>query len=65
MMPSVITREMRRQLERDNAKLPAVLAQLPKPEWVDRAPPGVIEVWRSRTHLVQVYAAFNLPVSRL
>lgn len=55
----IVTREMRRQLERDNAKFPLALTQLPRPEWHDRAPAGVFEVWRSRGHLVQIYAERN------
>jgi hypothetical protein len=49
------TREQRRQLVRENKKQPSVLTQLPPAEWEGRAPAGVIEVWRSRDFLVQVY----------
>ena len=51
----VVTRDMRRQLERDNAKRPPILTQIPS----DKRPSGVdatrIEVWRSREFLVQVF----------
>jgi hypothetical protein len=52
----VITREMRRQLERDNAKQPAVLEPVPGSLWPASTwnmahPP--FEVWRSRFYLVQ------------
>ncbi len=49
------SRAMRRQLERDNAKLPATLQMVPRSEWPDFPWPGLIEVWRSRDFLVQVF----------
>lgn len=56
MSPANATREQRRGLNRANAKQPQVLR--PLPDWRDRddLPPGLIEVWRSRDFLVQVYA---------
>lgn len=57
-MAIITTREQRRQLARDNAKLPAQLQPLPMVEWPEsqrdseHAPQGV---WRSRDFLVQVY----------
>lgn len=53
------TREQRRQLARDNAKLPIALTQIPASAWPERVPNGVIEVWRSRDYLVQIYAERN------
>lgn len=52
----VTTREQRRLLMRDNAKQPAHL--MPLEGWQDRAntPLGLMEVWRSRNFLVQVFA---------
>lgn len=54
--PRMITREMRRQLERDNAKQPAVLEPVPASNWPESTwnmanPP--FDVWRSRFYLVQ------------
>lgn len=58
-MSRVITREMRRQLERDNAKLPAVLQPVPLDQWPS-TPLGMTKVpyaiWRSRGFLVQAFA---------
>lgn len=54
------TRDERRQLERDNAKLPLVLIKCDDGTWRGRgAPPNLIEVWRSRLFLVQVFAEAN------
>lgn len=50
-----ITREQRRQLERDNERWPRTLARVPHDDWPARTPPGIAEVWRSRDFLVQVY----------
>lgn len=50
----MITRQQRRQLERDNAKQPAALAQVQPENW-PYAQPKLIEVWRSRDYLVQVF----------
>lgn len=49
-------RSQRRQMERENARQPAVLT--PVSDWKDRGdlPAGLIEVWRSREFLVQIYA---------
>ncbi len=57
-MSIVTSREQRRQLARDNAKLPARLHPVPIHEWPatqreSRFAPT--EVWRSRDFLVQVY----------
>lgn len=61
------TREQRRQLARDNAKLPAILQPVPKSYWPDY-PPGTSKipyaVWRSRYFLVQCYAEHD-GISRL
>lgn len=51
------TREERRALARDNAKQPSVLTLTSG--WQDRPnlPDGLLEVWRSREFLAQVFAA--------
>lgn len=52
-MSITTSREQRRQLERDNAKLPVRLAEIPRTQWpVDR--PEYLSVWRSRGFFVQV-----------
>ena len=65
-MSHTITREQRRQLARDNAKLPANLQPVPKDLWpqypVGRKIP--YSVWRSRYFLVQCYAEHD-GISRL
>lgn len=48
------TREQRRALERANAKLSTVLEMVPHSEWPSY-PAKLIEVWRSRNFLVQVF----------
>lgn len=66
----IITREMRRQLERDNAKQPSILTPIPKDQWPDLSSmekqPNA--VWRSRFHLVQAFeeagGATRLSVNR-
>lgn len=66
-MSIVVTREQRRQLARDNAKLPPVLRPLPKEQW-PAYPSGASKipyaVWRSRFFLVQCYQETD-GVSRL
>lgn len=52
----VTTREQRRQLARDNAKMPRCLAPVEGWKNSPNVPQGVIEVWRSRDFLVQVYS---------
>lgn len=56
MVNAIITRDQRRQMERDNIKRPAVLTQLPKSEWPANHQPELIEVWLSRKFLAQVFA---------
>lgn len=51
----ITSREQRRQLARDNAKLPTTLAKIPRHEWPNPSAPQ-LEVWRSRDFLVQVFA---------
>jgi hypothetical protein len=52
-------REQRRQLERDNAKMPRELAPIPRDQWPDssRSNASLVRVLRSRDFLVQEYAA--------
>lgn len=49
------SRQQRRLLEKENAKQPLVLQQVPRSQWPDHPRPPK-EVWRSRDYLVQVYA---------
>ena len=50
------TKAQRRQLERDNAKLPATLREVPRDEWPNPTAPQ-LRVLRSRDFLVQEFAA--------
>lgn len=59
-MSIVTTREQRRQLERDNAKRPLQLEEIPRAEWPESMasrPGGPSRVWRSRGFLVQCFTA--------
>ncbi len=58
------SREERRQLQRDNAKLPLTLQEIPRSSWPDPNSPQ-ISVWRSRHFLVQVFPANPPAVARL
>lgn len=68
-MNQIITREMRRQLERDNAKLPLQFVAVPPEQWPEKAsyrnPPSA--VWRNRFFLVQEFNELSAlgPVKRL
>lgn len=62
------TREQRRQLERDNAKLPAHLEGVPRDEWPNdmaTRPGAPTAVWRSRGFLVQQFSAPAPAICRL
>jgi hypothetical protein len=53
----VITRQQRRQLERDNAKWGMSLERVPPAMWSHmNADPTRIEVWRSNLYVVQIFA---------
>lgn len=54
-----VNREVRREMERENAKMPAALIYRPREEWPspDKWPKGLVEVWQSREFLVQLYEA--------
>jgi hypothetical protein len=54
-MSIITTREQRRALERENAKISLVLERVPKDRWPSH-PDNLTEVWRSRGFLVQVFA---------
>lgn len=56
-MTIATSRDQRRQLARDNIKLPSILAEVPRREWPEKLPQGLTNVWRSRHFLVQEYAA--------
>ena len=50
-------REQRRQLERENARRPAVLTEIPRSQWPeDSRQPDRVRVWVSRDYLVQEFA---------
>lgn len=49
------SRQQRRALEKENAKLPTYLQQVPPEQWPGFKPPDLVEVWRSRNCLVQIY----------
>lgn len=53
-MAGYVTSAQRRQLLRDNAKWPLELRPVPRAEWPP-ARPALLEVWRSRGFLVQVF----------
>lgn len=60
------TRAERRQLARDNAKMPTALVQVPKASWPPmQPPPGLLQVWRSREFLVQIFDAPSPAVYRI
>lgn len=50
-----ITRSQRRQLDRENAKQPERLQEIPHYEWPANAPMSIMRVFRSRDYLVQEY----------
>lgn len=66
-MPITTTRAQRRQLARDNAKLPAHLVEVPRRDWPNQNGPQ-LSVWRSRDYLVQVlpepHAVARLSINR-
>lgn len=64
-MAIATTREQRRQLERDNAKQPVTLQEVPRSEWPERAYTGQLRVWRSRDFLVQEFPVKAPALSRL
>ena len=49
------SKEQRKQLERENRSYPLSLVQLPRDEWLHLAINRMIEVWRSRHFLVQIF----------
>jgi hypothetical protein len=49
------SRQQRRALEKENAKLPTYLQQVPPERWPGFKPADLVEVWRSRNFLVQIY----------
>ena len=53
-------REQRRQLERENAKRPAVLTEVPRTQWPNGVQqPDCVRVWVSRDYLVQEFACVD------
>lgn len=51
------TRAQRRELERQNAKMPRELREVPRDEWpLEHRGSDILRVWRSRDFLVQEYA---------
>lgn len=59
------SRAQRRQLERDNAKQPAALVEVPRSDWPLQIPPGLMRAWRSRDFLVQLYRSPEPAIWRL
>lgn len=64
-----LTREQRRWMERENAKWPLQLREVPREDWPQQMPPLLLSVYRSSAFLVQVFGApapaeFRLSVSR-
>ena len=54
---NIVTRAQRRQLERENAKRPAVLTEVPPSQWPEGGrQPDRVRVWVSRDYLVQEFA---------
>lgn len=57
---TTITRAQRRQLERENAKRPAVLTEVPRTQWPNGVQqPDCVRVWVSRDYLVQEFACVD------
>jgi len=57
---TTITRAQRRQLERENAKRPAVLTEVPRTQWPNGGQqPDRVRVWVSRDYLVQEFACVD------
>ena len=53
-MADTLTRDQRRQLERENAKRPAVLTEVPRTQWPDAGQPSDrVRAWVSRDYLVR------------
>ena len=50
-----LSRAERRHLERNNAKLPSVLREVPRADWPATPPQGLVRVLRSRDFLAQVF----------
>lgn len=48
------TRNQRRLMEKQNAQQPQILQPVPRGQWPEN-PPRLIEVWRSRSFIVQIY----------
>lgn len=44
-----------KHLQEQNARWPAYLLEVPRAEWPEYVPPGLLTVWRSRSYLVQVF----------
>lgn len=50
-------REAARYIAKESAKLPAFLVIVPPDQWPSAGPPDLLEVWRSREYMVQVFRA--------
>lgn len=61
-MNRVARREVQQHLDRQNAKLPTQLQEIPRDQWPNEGPPSLLSVWRSKEYLVQV---FNAPAPAL
>jgi hypothetical protein len=63
-MPISTTRAQRRQLERNNAKQPTALKEVPREQWPNKSSTR-LRVLRSMDFLVQEFAAIDPAVVRL
>lgn len=64
-MSIVTTRAQRREMERQNKKMPLDLQPVPEHEWPIMNGRRPTRVWRSRNFLVQEYAAISPALVRL
>lgn len=54
------SKKLNKLLKKENLKWPEKLKRVDKSEWPERLPENVIEVWRSRYFLLQVYMEKNV-----
>lgn len=57
-----ISRQQRKQLERDNLRRPETLREVPRTEWPAFDPGNITRVWRSRRFLVQQHEKPGDPI---
>lgn len=54
-MPRNERRAVAKQLQRDNSRYPEKLAEVPRMDWPEGAPSNLLQAWRSRDFLAQLY----------